>query len=171
MDTPLSKISSNEVDSLEVSLSIAPVSSGIETFEGSIHVKSKRGEFGENKLIPEFHGEARAGINSVNDNGFGYVSSYLANTNNILRFNVLKEDGDNTEFDDGEINPTEFERDSYKIGYSFGYGEHEFGINFHDQDEDDTGTPSLPMDIVFYLSQGLQIFRHGSIHISKGNTL
>lgn len=165
MDPSLSKISPSEIDTFEVSRGIAPVSSGIETFEGSIKVKSIRGEFGEDVLYPEFHGEARAGINSQNDSGFGYVSSYIANANNIIRFNALKEDGDNTEFDKGEINSTEFERDSYKIGYSFGYGDHEFGINFQDQDEDDTGTPSLPMDIIYFESEITDFYYEGSIGI------
>lgn len=163
MDTSLSKISPGEIDTLEVTRGIAPVSSGIETFEGSIKVKSKRGEFGEDELYPQFHGEARAGINSVNDSGFGYVFSYLANANNIIRFNALKEDGDNTKFDRGEINPTEYERDSYTIGYSFGYGDQEVGINFHDQDEDETGTPSLPMDIISTESEITDFYYEGKL--------
>ncbi|RMD52168.1 MAG: TonB-dependent receptor, partial [Nitrospirae bacterium] len=148
MDTPLSHISPTEVESIEVTRGIAPVSSGIETFDGSILVKSSKGHFGKKKLMPEFHGSASAGVHSVSDTGFGHVTAYLSNKNNILRFKATREDGDDIEFDGGEIHPTEFERDNYTIGYSFKYGNHEIGIDFKNIDIDDSGTPSLPMDLI-----------------------
>jgi iron complex outermembrane receptor protein len=162
MDPPLSHISPTELDSLKVSRGIASVSSGIETFAGSIEAKTKRGDFSEDKDI-EFHGDVAVGVNTNNDAGYGHIFSHLSNKYNNLRFSATKEDGDDIEFDDGEIHPTEYERDSVKAGYSFSYGDHELGIDFQDSDEDDTGTPSLPMDATSVQSEITRVYYQGKI--------
>jgi len=36
------------------------------------------------------------------------------------------------------------------IGYGFRSGIHEIEVNFHSIETDDTGTPSLPMDIDWF---------------------
>ena len=48
------------------------------------------------------------------------------------------------------VSATQYDRDVYGLGYGFSKGGHEFEVNIHKIKTEDTGTPSLPMDIDWF---------------------
>ena len=70
MDPPLSHIPAPLTGKLTVHRGIAPVSSGIESFGGSMHAESKKGQFAEGEGI-ETSGSASMGYSSVEDGHYG----------------------------------------------------------------------------------------------------
>ncbi len=148
MDTPLSYIPATRLDTISLYRGIAPVSSGMETIGGTILARSKKPEFGNSQDF-EFHGNARAGYA---ENGDTYNTSILAGlTNENHRFHLggSIDRGDDLEFDGGEILPTEHERDTFGGGYAFQNGSQSAALHAEHHDTGVTGTPALPMDIIY----------------------
>lgn len=148
MDTPLSYIPSAQLQSLEVIRGIAPVSSGNETIGGTIRATSTYSSFSEGEQF-EFHGMASAGGHSVDD---GYDISTLmslANQNHRMHVSGSRQDSDDYAFGDGDVTPSEHDRNSYELGYGYKKEDHEFGLEYVRNDTNESGTPSLPMDIIY----------------------
>lgn len=60
------------------------------------------------------------------------------------------DEGDNYDAARGEVAATQYERAVYGLGYGFRSGVHEFEVGIHRIETEDTGTPSLPMDIDWF---------------------
>jgi iron complex outermembrane receptor protein len=135
--------------SLEVYRGIAPVSSGLETIGGSMVMKSSGSEFGVGSEV-ESHGKLTAGYSDV-DNGKRYsLLTSLANDTQRAHLAWSGEKGDSYNFDGNDTNyNTQYDRDAYALGYGFRNGDHEFGFDYSNNDTGHTGTPALPMDIVY----------------------
>ena len=148
MDTPLSYIPSSRVAEVSLFRGIAPVSSGMETIGGTIMATSKKAEFatGDNA---EFHGDINAAYaeNGQTRNASGLLS--IASKNHRLQITASVDRGDDLEFDDGDILPTEHERDTLGLGYAFQNGSQSLSLSANHHDTGKTGTPSLPMDIIY----------------------
>ncbi len=149
MDPPLSHIPAGLAGALEVYRGIAPVSSGLETIGGSMVMKSSGSQFGVGSEV-ESHGKLSAGYSDV-DNGKRYsVLTSLANDTQRAHLAWSGEKGDSYNFDGNDTNfNTQYDRDAYAIGYGFRVGAHEFSFDYSNNDTGHTGTPALPMDIVF----------------------
>ena len=148
MDSPISYIPRAQLESLEVIRGIAPVSSGNETIGGTIRATSTRSAFTEEEQL-SMHGEVSAGGHSVNS---GYDTSLLmslANQNHRMHVAGSRQDSDDYEFADGDVTPSEHERNSYEVGYGYKIADHEFGLEYVRNDTNESGTPALPMDIIF----------------------
>ncbi|MDX1491941.1 MAG: TonB-dependent receptor [Pseudohongiellaceae bacterium] len=155
MDTPLHYAPVAILESLTINRGIAPVSAGQETIGGYVEAKTYSGDYGLGNDF-EFAGRTYLGGQSVNS---GMVASgffSLANRHHIFRGFVMQENGDDQEFADGDITPSEYDRERFDLGYSFNRGDHEFSIDFARNNTKDTGTAALPMDI---LSVDSDLFR------------
>ncbi len=147
MDPPLSYAPAAHLESLEVFRGIASVSAGQETFGGVIRANTWQGEFSEDGV--RFDGRMRAGGQSVNDGGLLSVAASVANETHLINVSALSEAADDAESADGEVVPTEYERDRYDIGYGFRHGPHLVRISYGRNETGDSGTPALPMDIEY----------------------
>ncbi|MDZ7735400.1 MAG: TonB-dependent receptor plug domain-containing protein [Gammaproteobacteria bacterium] len=157
MDTPLSYIPRQRLESLEVYRGIAPVSSGIETFGGTINARSRLSRFTAGEQF-EFHGDASAGVHSVDD---GYSLTGLASVSNSahrLHAAATREYGNDRAFPGGTVRASRHERDVYDLGYGFRAGSHEFSFDYRRNETGPSGTAALPMDIEFI---NTDIFRGG----------
>ncbi|ADE15649.1 TonB-dependent receptor [Nitrosococcus halophilus Nc 4] len=147
MDPPLHYMPRSLLESLDVTRGIAPVSSG-SGVGGYMEAKSKSSQFTDSEQF-EFHSDVEATGHSV-DEGYGLGGIFsLSNDRHRLHFLGSRDDGDDTEFGDGTIKGTEYERNTYGGGYGFRMGNHEFGVDYQRLDTSDTGTPALPLDIGF----------------------
>ena len=147
MDPPLSHTPAPLTASLTVHRGIAPVSSGIESFGGSMHAESKKGRFAEGDGV-ETSGTASIGFASAADGYFGTLLGAVANKNHKLYLSGSKEQGrdyriKNNQKQDG----TQYDREAFTTGYAYQREGHEFGINYSNNNLGHTGTPALPMDI------------------------
>jgi iron complex outermembrane receptor protein len=152
MDTALSHIPAVLTESLTVYRGIAPVSSGIDTIGGTMKVKTKKGHFAETEDDIVSEGAVSSGFSSV-DKGY-FVSGFtsLANENHKLHVGVSKEEGNDYRYKEREgkkVIPTEYDRRGLIAGYSYQRNGHELSFNYTDNDTRNTGSPALPMDIVY----------------------
>jgi len=159
MDPPLSHYPAALTESLTVHRGIAPVSSGIETLGGSMHAKSRKGQFADGEGI-ETHGVGSMGYSSVDDGYVGALMGSVANKNHKLHLSGSQEKGGDYTVKDGtEQANTEYDRNAFSGGYGYQRAGHEFGLNYSNTDLGNTGTPALPMDIA-YVKGGLWDMHH-----------
>ncbi len=149
MDPPLSHIPAPLTGKLTVYRGIAPVSSGIETFGGSMHAESKKGRFAEGDGI-ETSGTASMGYGSVEDGHYGALLGAVANKNHKLYLSGSKEQGRDYKIRNNQKQKnTRYDREAFTTGYGYQREGHEFGINYSNNNTGNTGTPALPMDIEY----------------------
>jgi len=146
MDPPLSYAPAGLLESLTVYRGIAPVSAGQETIGGAIKATTWSGDFTDSDTF-ENSGRLRLGAASVDDSYQASVATVVANRNHRFKVAVLNESGDDAEFPDGDIIPTEYERERYDLGYGFRTGGHTLQIDVARNETGESGTPALPMDI------------------------
>ncbi len=164
MDPPLHYMPRPRLGGLEIIRGISPVSLGLETIGGTVIANQKRGEFGKGDDF-EVGGYFDGGGQSVDD-GYSIGGTVnLSNARHRIELGGSLEDGDDTEFGDGIIADTAYERNSYDLAYGYRSAAQEFGIKFLRNATGATGTPALPMDIVFFDSD----FINGDYHADIGN--
>ena len=149
MDPPLSHIPAPLTGKLTVHRGISPVSSGIESFGGSMHAESKKGRFAEGDGI-ETSGTASMGYGSVDDGHYGALLGSVANKNHKLYLSGSKEQGRDYKIRNNQKqNNTRYDREAFTTGYGYQRDGHQFGINYSNNNTGNTGTPALPMDIEY----------------------
>jgi iron complex outermembrane receptor protein len=148
MDPAMSYVPRNQLGSLEVIRGIAPVSTGPETIGGTIMVDARSSEFGTSKQFTpglDLVGGGATVNDSVNISALGSV----ANQDHRMHLLGSRENGGNIEFSNGRIRPSRHERNNFGGGYGFRTGAQEFSFDVRRNETDPTGTPALPMDIIF----------------------
>jgi iron complex outermembrane receptor protein len=169
MDPPLSHIPASLTESLTVYRGIAPVSSGIETIGGSMTAESRKSYFISGSDF-EFHGLASVGFSEVDDGLTSSVLGIYANDTHRIHTSVSQEKGDDYEFDGSKsVDPSRYDRDAYTLGYGTKFGTHELGFNYSNNDTGHSGTPSLPMDIIFV--KGGIFSADYSVQLGEGRSL
>ena len=150
MDAPLSHVPTSLTETLSVKRGIASVSSGIETLGGNIVQRSRRGEFADGDDI-EFSGRTTNGVNSVNDGYYTSIFANVANSNHKFRLGGSREEGGNYNWNGGLNKDTSHLRNAGALGYGFRSDDqnHEIDLGYNYNDTHKTGTPSLPMDIIY----------------------
>jgi len=85
------------------------------------------------------------------DNGLtSAVLGTYANDSHRFHASLSQESGDDYEFDGSKsVDPSQYDRDAYTVGYGFRQGAHELGFNYTNNDTGNTGSASLPMDIIW----------------------
>ena len=148
MDPPISYVVSSQLESLEVYRGIVPVSVAQESIGGAIDARLNKGTFGTSSDFG-LAGRLMSSAQSVN-NGYNLNANlYASNDQHRVKLAALTESGDNADFPGGKIRPTEYERQRYDIGYGFRTGAHTLQLDYGYNDTGDTGTPALPMDILY----------------------
>lgn len=167
MDAPLSHIPTALTESLSAKRGIASVSSGIETLGGVVTQRTRRGEFADGEEI-KFSGETANGLNSVNSAYYTSLFANVANQNHKFRLGGSREEGSNYEWPGGVNIDTSHERNAGMAGYGFRSddGNHEIDMGYNFNDTHATGTPSLPMDII-YSRGGISTFDYRGLLANK----
>jgi len=98
----------------------------------------------------QFSGDTELGLSSVDSGSSASGVFGIANRDQRLYLVGSRDSGDDYDSANGEVAATEYRRDVIGIGYGFQTGDHEFDLNLHRIDTEDTGTPSLPMDIDWF---------------------
>ena len=148
MDTPISYIPRAQLESLEVIRGIAPVSSGNETIGGTVHATSSNSQFTNSDSF-ELHGKASIGGHSVDSGYDASILMSLANQQHRMHATGSRHDSDDYDFANGTVSPTAHDKNNYELGYGYKTGNHEFGFEYGRNDTNESGTPALPMDIIF----------------------
>ncbi len=146
MDPPAHYAPPGLVRRIRSAESVAPVSAGIETLGGQVDFDLVESEFGAGPAWQR-SGLLSLGGRHINESGQVSGLAALANDRHRLHASFSEERADDTESDDGDINPTEYERSQYGIGYGMRAGLWEGSWDYRHQNTDDAGTPALPMDI------------------------
>ena len=98
----------------------------------------------------KFSGDTETALSSV-DSGSSVSGVFgLSSANQRIYAVGSFDEGDDYESAKGKVSATEYDRDVYGLGYGFSKGGHEFEVNIHKIKTEDTGTPSLPMDIDWF---------------------
>lgn len=149
MDPPLHYAPMPLLEAVAVHRGIAPVRAGNESIGGHVDARLKSSTFGAGEAV-ELHGDITANAQSVDD-GYG-LGGLLWGANRSHRFHVLgtAEAGDDTRFPGGDIQPTEYERTAWGLGYGYRRQGQELAVDLLRNETDDAGTPALPMDIRFF---------------------
>ena len=160
MDPPLHYAPMPLLDAVALRRGIAPVSDGPESMGGHVDARLLTSEFTEQ---PEFafQGRLNASVQSVND---GVGAGLLAGVaNDRQRGHVLAayENGDDSRFDGGRIQPTEYQRSAYGLGAGARLGEQTWSVDYLRNETRSAGTPALPMDILFFNSDFLRAGHSG----------
>ncbi|MEQ8514900.1 MAG: TonB-dependent receptor, partial [Chromatocurvus sp.] len=119
---------------------------GQETLGGHVEAKTYRGEFAPSgRFMPQ----ARVHVGGQSVNGGAVASGFLAlaNREHILRASLMREEAGDSSFGSGDIEPSEYIRQRYDLGYSQQRGPHSFSIDYARNETGDAGTAALPMDI------------------------
>ena len=148
MDAPLSHIPPSLLDSIELKRGIAPVSSGLETIGGSITASPLTNDFA---LSDEFENTGKISTAYKDVSQGTQLSAFMgtANAHHRANLSLSTEQGDDFKYPSGEVSPTEYERATYGLGYGYSRGDYELDFSTHYNDTSPTGTPALPMDIIF----------------------
>jgi iron complex outermembrane receptor protein len=149
MDPPISYAVTAQLESLEVYRGIAPVSVAQESIGGAIDARTRHGEFTSGEAF-ELQGRVMGSLQSVN-NGYQLDADLQASNNRQrIKLAAMTQAGDDSAFPDGDILPSEYERQRYDIGYGFRAGPHSVQLDYGYNDTGDAGTPALPMDIEYF---------------------
>jgi len=146
MDAPLSYIPAALLSNLEVNRGAASVSSGQETLGGHISARSYQGEFtssDEMQLQARLHSD----WSQHNQGSSSSLQVIGANRNHKLGFSSSYDNADDSEFSDGDINATEFERRRHDLFYGYKNGDTQLNLKVGKNNTDRSGTPALAMDI------------------------
>lgn len=155
MDSPLGYLPSTQLDSISIYRGIAPVSSGIETIGGTVKAESRQAEYGSSDEV-EVHGNLNT-LYATNGNTRSVgASTSIANQNHRLQLSGSVDRSHDQEFDGGKIRPSEADRDTLGVAYGFRSGQTEYEFDLNHLDTGETGTPALPMDILWIRGETLK---------------
>ena len=148
MDPPLSHVPAALIESITLIRGIAPVSTGLETIGGTIIATPLSSSFGSDGQMQQ-SGNLALGYNTVSSGTQASLFASMANSSHRFHASGSAEQGDDYEYPDGDITPTEYKRNSFGLGYGFQSSSGQtLGVDYQYSDTGLTGTPALPMDII-----------------------
>jgi len=148
MDPPLHYAPQPLLEDLTVHRGVAPVSTGPESIGGYVNARTRQSEFTDTEQI-RLKTDLSARGRSVDDGFSGGAFLSVANQNNRLHVYESTQVGDDLEFPDGTITPTEYERHTFGFGGGHKIGPHKIAVNIQKTGTNESGNPPLPMDIQF----------------------
>ena len=148
MDPPLHYMPNTLVDTFEVERGLDSASNG-SSLGTTVKVTPKSSKFTDSEKF-SFDSDLELSVHSVDSgyNGGGIFS--LSNNQHRFHLTGSRDEGDDFRSGDGEVDGTEYERDSVGAGYGFTTGTHEVSFDARYVSSKDTGTPSLPLDPNFF---------------------
>ncbi len=148
MAPPLHHIPSALMENLVVEQGIASIATG-GGIGGAATASWKRPAFGDGDSW-ELHGDSELSAGSAAGSTSGSMIFGASNANHRLYGIGNIDQGGNYESPQGEVAATEYNRAVYGLGYGFRSGEHEFLFDANRIETEDSGTPTLPMDIDWF---------------------
>ncbi|HAD08398.1 MAG TPA: TonB-dependent receptor [Porticoccaceae bacterium] len=149
MDAPLSYAPPLLLESLALNTGITPVSESQESIGGHITATLDRGDFADTK-DGELSGAFNSRYGSVDD-GFNQALKVVgANDQHKVAALASFDEGSDAETGDGKtLVDTSYRRERYDLSYAWQNDASTFTIAGGKLDTEDTGTPALPMDILY----------------------
>lgn len=148
MDAPLNYLPASRLQNVSVYRGIAPVSTGIETIGGTITAESVNLGFGSTDEF-DFKGNLNAGYASNGNTRQAGITAAAVNNHHRFQVTGSLDRGNDSEFDGGDITPSEFERDTFGLNYGLQQDGNTLELDAQHHDTGNTGTPALPMDIIY----------------------
>ena len=148
MAPPLHHIPAGLMEKLVVEQGIASIAAG-GGIGGAATAYWKRPDYNSGNGW-KFSGDTETALSSVDDGTS--LSGVFGLSSDSQRIYIVgsADDGDDYESAEGTVDATQYERDVFGFGYGFRSGVHEFELNLHRLETEDTGTPGLPMDIDWF---------------------
>ena len=149
MDPPLSHVTPSQLQSLTVIRGISPVSAGAESIGGSVQATTARLPYSDDGGIRP-HGTISGGYDS-NNNAFTTAARLgVGSTTDRLQIEGNYDKGQDMKAGNGkDIVPTPYKRHNLGVEYGHRFSDSEGGFGYHNERVDDSGTPALPMDIIY----------------------
>ena len=151
MDPPLHYMPNTLVESFEVERGLDSVING-STLGTTVKVTPKSSKFTDQDQF-SLQSDVEVSGHSA-DSGYNAGAVFgLANKTHRFHITGSRDEGDDYRAGDGDVDGTEYERDSVGAGYGVQYGVHELSFDARYVSSKDTGTPSLPLDPNFFHTQ------------------
>lgn len=148
MDAPLSYASPLLLKNLSLERGISSVSSAAETIGGHFQAEYDRGEFAAGSDFG-LSGSLQTRLESNGDQNSSALRVIGANDSHKVALLAGIDRGDDRDYPNGTVSPSELQRDRYDLSYAFTRNDSTLQAYAGRLDTVDTGTPSLPMDIVW----------------------
>lgn len=148
MAPPLHHIPAALMEDLVVEQGIASISTG-SGIGGAATAHWKRPQFNDGDGW-DWHGDTELSAGSAAGSTSGSLILGGSNANHRLYGIGNLDRGDNYESANGEVAATQYSRAIYGVGYGFQSGSHEVLFDAHRIETEDSGTPTLPMDIDWF---------------------
>jgi iron complex outermembrane receptor protein len=174
MDSPLSSIPQSLTQSVTLYRGLGSVAIVEEGLGGSIAISARNEGFSDLDEWGTF-GRVETGYGG-NANSWG-AAVYTGVHNQVNWFDIAAslDKGDDYDFDGGTVAATEYDRKQYRLGYGHRFAHADISIGAVINRTDESGTPALPMDIIYVDSQqysfGLESPMGGGDLSFKINTL
>ena len=146
MDPPLHYTASGLVSALEMARGISPISNATETFGGFVRTVPKTVSFTDSSAY-QFKGSATLDAQTVDSGVSGSVQAAAVNRDYRFGISASGDKGDDYKFPGGTVRASEYNRYSYGLDIAH-QGTHNWSLGAEKAKSEDTGTPSLPMDIL-----------------------
>lgn len=148
MAPPLHHIPTGLMEEIVVERGIPSISTGGGA-GGAVTARWKKPEY--TTAAPwQWAGDLEASAASVDDGGSFAGMAGLTSSNQRLYLLGSRDDGDDFDSAHGDVDATQYHRDTFGLGYGFSNDRHELDLDWRRLATEDTGTPSLPMDIDWF---------------------
>lgn len=157
MDPTLHYAPRGILEGLEVYRGLAPVRVGPETIGGAVRARTKQARRGVTEEA-RTRGSVAVSGHSVDDGFDGTFFAAQESKREWLHAFATHEQGDAYEFGrPGEVGSTFYDRSQWGVGYGVALGRGSLTLDARRQATDETGTPSLPMDIRYFDTDMLRL--------------
>jgi len=155
MDPPLSHVAPSQLDNITVIRGISPVSAGAESIGGTVTATTAKLPYASGDTITS-RGNLITGYNS-NNNAFTTSTQVgMGSASNRIQLNGSFDKGQDTKAgNDLDIVPTQFQRNKLGVEYGHLFNSGDFNLGYGHEKVDRSGSPALPMDIIYVKSNGL----------------
>jgi len=149
MDPPLSHVAPLQLESIKVIRGISPVSAGAESIGGSVQAKTASLPYADKGTITP-HGTMSGGYDSNNKAFNSAAQLGISGTTDRLQINGSFDKGQDMQAGNGkDIVPTRYKRRNMGVEYGHRFSEGEASLGYSNERVDNSGSPALPMDIIY----------------------
>ncbi len=149
MDPPLSHIAPSQLDSITVIRGVSPVSAGAESIGGSINAKTAHLPYSDNGEVAP-HGSLNTGYDGNNKAFTTGGQLGVSSERDRLQLNGSFDKGLDMQAGNGkDILPTQYKRRNLGVDYGHSFSAGEFKLGYSNERVDNSGSPALPMDIIY----------------------
>ncbi len=152
MDSPISSIPQSLTRSVTLYRGLGSVSNIEEGLGGAVAISSRKSDFSDNDRWDTL-GQVEAAYGSNADSWAGSVYAGVRNRSNRFDIAASIDKGDDYEFNGGTVAATEYDRKQYRLGYGHRFSSVDINLGAVINRTDESGTPALPMDIIYMDSE------------------